>query len=317
MISQIQPNQKYGNYTTTDKWIKRGSSSFVICRCDCGLEKAQSAYNLLRKKVGMCLSCKTSKQNFKHGQNTQEKITYEYHNWINLNHKKLLCERWSKSFEEFYKDTGNRPVNGYILLRKSTANPHSHSNSYWGHPRNRFYQDLQNKKFGMWTILEKDFERKYVTWLCQCDCGRKDYIPQSSLINKISTKCKSCAGSKKLKTHGYSRDLIYQTYYAMKNRCYYEKNKAFKHYGGRGIKVCQRWLDSFDNFVLDMGERPLNHSLDRIDVNGDYSPENCKWSDQKEQTKNRRKISDLQDEIKRLKDIIASNMIKLNQKIME
>lgn len=81
----------------------------------------------------------------------------------------------------------------------------------------------------------------------------------------------------------------YSAYNHMRQRCYNDNNKDFYNYGGRGIKVCSRWLESFDNFYEDMGGRPSpNHSLDRIDVNGNYTPDNCKWSDRTEQNYNQR-----------------------------
>lgn len=302
LIGQIKPGQRYGKYTTTDKWLMRGSSKFVICICDCGMKKAHSARSLIVDKVSKCLSCKTSEQNFKHGQNTQEKITYEYRNWQNLKHKKKLCETWSNDFITFFKESGPRPVDGYILLKRHNSSKHSQINSYWGHPKLRYFKNLEGMKFGQWIVIQKDFEMKRHQWLCQCSCGRKDHIQQANLLNGISSRCKSCAMKGKLTKHGHSKTSVYNIFYNMKYRCYSKTHKNYPSYGGRGIKICDRWLKNVENFINDMGPRPsIHHSVDRIDNNGDYCPENCKWATQKTQCKNRRNMNKMQIELNELK----------------
>ena len=101
------------------------------------------------------------------------------------------------------------------------------------------------------------------------------------------------------KTHGHcgavygktKHSPTYNTWHGMKNRCDNPRQQAYKYYGGRGIKVCDRWFLSFENFLEDMGERPKGTTLDRIDNDENYEPGNCRWITQKEQLKNRRKSS--------------------------
>lgn len=85
-----------------------------------------------------------------------------------------------------------------------------------------------------------------------------------------------------------SRSATYNSWIAMKQRCYYKKHFAYKYYGGRGIVVCDRWKDSYENFVTDMGERPKGMTLDRKEPDGNYTPENCRWSSRTMQQLNRK-----------------------------
>lgn len=91
-------------------------------------------------------------------------------------------------------------------------------------------------------------------------------------------------------THGKSRTKVYRAWQQMKQRCFNKKNKGFGHYGGRGVIVCARWRDSFENFYKDMGEPPTkNHSIDRINNDGNYEPNNCRWATIKQQNQNQTK----------------------------
>lgn len=155
--------------------------------------------------------------------------------------------------------------------------------------------NLLGKRFGRWTVLTNPEKRKNQLYsLCRCDCGTEKEVNAYSLVAGRTQSC-GCliveATIERSTTHGHSPikgpSRTYRSWYAMKNRCYNPNQHNYASYGGRGIKVCDRWLESFDNFLADMGERPEGKTLDRREADKDYTPENCKWSTGEEQAANR------------------------------
>ena len=124
---------------------------------------------------------------------------------------------------------------------------------------------------------------------CICECGKVKIL---SLRNLITGATKSCGCIKRdgvNKKHGMCKTSEYVAWSSMKSRCYKPLTSWYKAYGGRGIGVCREWRDSFDSFINDMGPKPSpDYSLDRIDVNGDYSPNNCRWATLETQSENKR-----------------------------
>lgn len=148
--------------------------------------------------------------------------------------------------------------------------------------------DLTGEKIGKLTVL-KESERRGGSrvWLCVCECGNTTEVRQGKLRGKETKSC-GCLRNKDKITHGKTDSKEYYAWKNMLNRCNRPMTRGYKHYGGRGIKVCERWND-FNKFIKDMGDKPSNkHSIERKDTNGNYEPSNCLWADIKAQSRNKR-----------------------------
>lgn len=152
--------------------------------------------------------------------------------------------------------------------------------------------DMTGIRFGHLVVVAPAESRgRQTRWVCQCDCGSVITTPTRMFRFSGKTSCGCDTFSKrsdKMKTHGLTKSRTYKSWMMMKSRCANSNYSHYKYYGGRGIKVCQEWVDSFETFMADMGVRPDGGTLDRIDSDGDYTKENCRWATREQQVDNRR-----------------------------
>lgn len=158
---------------------------------------------------------------------------------------------------------------------------------------------LIGEKFGRLTVVSLLDERKhrYCAWLCHCTCGNDSVVTTSNLTMGRTKSCgclrneaRTIAGKiqgKRNVSHGLTNSREYSSWLAMKQRCLTPNNPKYPRYGGRGITICDSWVDSFQNFYNDMGERPHSMTIERVDNDGSSSPDTIFWATATMQARNR------------------------------
>lgn len=149
--------------------------------------------------------------------------------------------------------------------------------------------NLTGKKFGRWTVTKKlPRSSGHGFYRAKCVCGTKRILRETDLKRNHTKSC-GCLRADVQSTHGMRYTTEYNSWQAMISRCTRKTHQSYPYYGGRGISICKKW-DSFENFIKDMGKKPTQqHTIDRIDNDKNYTPNNCRWATKKQQAKNKRK----------------------------
>lgn len=283
--------KQFGNLTVIRYDHKKKTARIYLCKCNCGNEFYVDRCRLLAGKVKSCGCSHYIKDlNDIVGKVVNKLTVIKYDCIKNRNHY-YICKCECGNIVSVRRSD---LVNNKVLSCGCEVGKHN--------PETRIdVDDIIGKKFDRLTVLQYDYHDKKGKdhyYICKCSCGKIISVSRKGLLTRNNKSC-GCQKIDAATKHGLAKTKFYKCHTAMKDRCYNPNNKAYSSYGDRGIKVCDRWLgeDGFVHFKEDMYDSYLEHckiygedntSIDRINVDGDYEPSNCRWATKKEQSNNRR-----------------------------
>lgn len=247
-----------------------------VALCDCGSERVVTSKQFNAKEISSCGCWSKPRNRF---------------NLKGKRFEKLVV------LKEEGRNTGGEVM---WLIQCECGNTITRSTSDWNRQssiscgcirRQTSRMNLIGQTFGKLTVIEESGrgKRNETLWKCSCECGGTISDAVTSELNRGSRTHCGCVYQGSSGSQGRSKSPEYQTWSAMLRRCNNPSDQAYPNYGGRGIIVCKEWESSFDQFIRDMGERTSpEHSLDRIDNNGNYEPDNCRWTNNNIQSRNTR-----------------------------
>nr|WP_297873513.1 hypothetical protein [uncultured Blautia sp.] len=258
-----------------EKYVGKGS---YLCKCDCGNEKIVKTGKLNSGEVKSCGCMKAKDLTGKRfGRLTVIKKDHIHIVPSGGKYWKYLCKC----------DCGNE----VSVLSNSLRNGAVVSCGCYRKERlhEKTFKNLSGGRYGRWLVLEEfKMENEKTYWLCQCDCGTRKYVRADQLLSGDSKSC-GCLTVNSATTHGLSKKRIYQIWSHMIQRCENRNATSYKDYGERGISVNYEWHDFRKFYEWSIENGYADHlSIDRINVNGNYEPSNCRWVDSKTQANNRR-----------------------------
>lgn len=278
----VLSGQQFGDWLVTASWRRERKCTEWLCRCRCGVEAWVQHGNLQSGRSTRCQACAArfvGTKNRTHGKTSSA----EFAAWMHLRkkHKAVLCVTWRDSFEDFYAAVGVRPSPTHELGRINKSIEYQPGNTVW-----LSAMDAANDRVSTRAVTFNGRTQSLQLWCRELGVPYKRTYARLlegwSITEVLDTNFYGA-------THRASKTPEYMIWKNMKGRCTNPRNGMYKHYGGRGIKVCDRWLTSFENFLADMGVRPTNkHQLDRTGNNGNYEPGNCRWVTAVQNINNRR-----------------------------